>query len=135
MHIQNKYNGRKQDLTHRVGQFCRQQYWEQYIGPILARIPIFLLVLLLVVIYIFSLLIIVTVLLLLVSKIKNIGFFIDYIWYCIVLGRKERQGEVKRQFQKMTPPSSEDQSAHTQQNREIQKVDGSLSKYADINSI
>ena len=67
----------------RVGQFCRQYYWEQYIGPFFEKIPIFLLVLLLVVIYIFSLLISVTVLLLLFSKIKNIGFFMDNIWYCI----------------------------------------------------
>ena len=31
----------------RVGTICRQYYWEQYIGPLLAKIPIILLLLVL----------------------------------------------------------------------------------------
>ena len=67
----------------RVGQFCRQYYWEQYIGPLLAKIPIILLLLVLVVIHNFKFHIFVIVLLLLVFKIRNIGLFLVHIWYCV----------------------------------------------------
>ena len=35
------------DNMNRVGTICRQYYWEQYIGPLLAKIPIILLLLVL----------------------------------------------------------------------------------------
>ena len=67
----------------RVGTICRQYYWEQYIGPLLAKIPIILLLLVLVVIHNFKFHIFVIVLLLLVFKIRNIGLFLVHIWYCV----------------------------------------------------
>ena len=67
----------------RVGTICQQYYWEQYIGPLLAKIPIILLLLVLVVIHNLKFHIFVIVLLLLVFKIRNIGLFLVHIWYCV----------------------------------------------------
>ena len=69
--------------TVRVGTIYRQYYWEQYIGPLLAKIPMILLLLAFVLIHNFKFQIFVIVLLLLVFKIRNIGLFLVCIWYCV----------------------------------------------------
>ena len=70
-------------LVFRVGQFCRQYYWEQYIGPFFCKNPNIFIGIAIGCNSYFSVLLFVILLVLLVFKIRNIGMYLVNIWYCI----------------------------------------------------